>query len=131
MNCGMIQTVFTIGKSVWSDSMPVRIQISTQQVEVKIQTAWKKGLYDLSNEILADCNEYCKEDTGALIASSNTHSRPSEGILVWQTPYARRQYWEIQTSYTPGRTWKWCETAKRKWLSRWKEKAEKGLRDNL
>lgn len=131
MNCGMIQIVSTIGKSVWSDLMPVRIQISTQQVEAKVKTAWDKGLYALSSEILGDCNEYCKEDTGALIASSNTFSRPQNGILIWQTPYARRQYWEIQTSYKPGRTWKWCETAKRRWLNRWKQKAEEELRNNL
>ena len=111
--------------------MPVKIQISETAVETNVKTAWEKGLYALSTEILADCNEYCKEDTGALIASSNTHSRPKEGKLIWQTPYARRQYWAIQTSLTPGRTWKWCETAKRKWLSRWKNLAEKGLRDNL
>ena len=111
--------------------MPVKIRISEPVVEAKIVSAWQKGLYALSAEILADCNEYCKEDTGMLIASSNTHSRPQEGKLIWQTPYARRQYWAIQTSLTPGRTWKWCETAKKRWLSRWKQKAEEGLRKNL
>ena len=111
--------------------MPVKIMISSNHVEAKFKTAWDKGLAALSEEILADCNEYCKEDQGTLIASSITHSRPQEGKLVWQTPYAKRQYWEIRTSLTPGRTWKWCETAKRKWLSRWKQKAEQGLRDNL
>lgn len=111
--------------------MPVKIEINPSQVQAKVTTAWKKGLYDLSNEILADCNEYCKEDHGTLIASSNTSSRPQEGKLVWQTPYARRQYWEIRTSLRPGRTWKWCETAKRKNLSRWKQLALKGLRENL
>ena len=56
--------------------MPVRIQISSAQVQTKVDTAWKKGLYALSSEILADCNEYCKEDHGTLIASSNTNSQP-------------------------------------------------------
>ena len=111
--------------------MPVKIQISTQHVETKVMTAWDKGLYALSNEILADCNEYCKEDQHTLINSSLAHSKPSEGKLIWETPYAKRQYWAIKTSLTPGRTWKWCETAKRKWKGRWQQLAEKGLRDNL
>ena len=111
--------------------MPVIIQISGQQVEAKVKGAWDKGLYALSNEILADCNEYCKEDHGTLIASSNEMSRPQDGQLIWQTPYAKRQYWAIQTSLRPGRTWKWCHTAKSRWLSRWKTLAEKGLKDNL
>ena len=111
--------------------MPIKIQLNSQLVEAKVMDAWQKGLYALSSEILADCNESCKEDTGALIASSNTHSIPQKGRLIWQTPYARRQYWEIRTSFTPGRTWKWCETAKRKWLSRWERLAQEGMNKNL
>ena len=111
--------------------MPVTIKISSHQVEARVKGAWDKALYALSEEILADCNEYCKEDRHTLINSSLEHSRPREGILIWQTPYAKRQYWAIKTSLTPGRTWKWCETAKRKWKSRWDKLAERGLRENL
>lgn len=111
--------------------MPVKINIDPNQCAAKVKGAWEKALPALSEEILADCNEYCKEDHGTLIASSIEHSIPKEGKLIWETPYARRQYWEIRTSLKPGRTWKWCETAKRKWKSRWQKLAERGLRDNL
>ena len=111
--------------------MPVKININPNQVGATVMTAWQRGLYALSNEILADCNEYCKEDQSTLIMSSLSHSRPQEGKLIWETPYAKRQYWEIKTSLTPGRTWKWCETAKRKQGARWKRLAERGLRENL
>ena len=111
--------------------MPVQIIVSKTQVEAKVKGAWEKALGPLSEEILADCNEYCKEDTGMLIASSLIKSRPQDGKLIWETPYARRQYWAIRTSLTPGRTWKWCETAKGKHKSRWQRLAQKGLDDNL
>lgn len=111
--------------------MPVKINISGDDVEAKVKSAWEKILYALSSEILGDCNEYCKEDTGALIASSNTHSLPQEGLLIWQTPYAKRQYWEIETSLKPGRTWKWCETAKNKHKSDWDKRAENFIRSVL
>ena len=111
--------------------MPVRIDIDPKRLEAKITGAWESALPSLSEEILADCNEYCKEDTGALIKSSLLHSRPKQGKLVWETPYAKRQYWEIKTSLTPGRTWKWCETAKNKWKKRWNRLAEKLLKENL
>jgi len=111
--------------------MPVKIRIDANQVGAKVMTAWKDGLTALSEEILADCNEYCKEDQHTLIDSSLAASIPSEGKLVWETPYAKRQYWAIKTSLTPGRTWKWCETAKRKHKERWKRLAERGLRENL
>jgi hypothetical protein len=111
--------------------MPVKIRIDPEKVGAKVMNAWKDGLKDLSEEILADCNEYCKEDQHTLIDSSLAHSQPEQGRLIWETPYAKRQYWAIKTSLTPGRTWKWCETAKRKHKSRWKESAERRLKEHL
>lgn len=111
--------------------MPVKINIDSNQVALKVQGAWDKGLFALSSQILGDCNQYCKEDRHTLIDSSGDHSKLDQGKLVWQTPYAKRQYWEIKTSLTPGRTWKWCETAKRKYKKDWQRIAEKGLRENL
>lgn len=111
--------------------MSVKINISPEKIQMKVDNAWKNGLEKISTEILADCNEYCKFDQGNLIMSSWIHSRLDKGILIWSTPYAKRQYYEIKTSLTPGRTWKWCETAKRKYKERWNRLAERGLRDNL
>ena len=111
--------------------MPVKIKIDPNQVGAKVMSAWDSGLKDLSEEILADCNQYCKEDQNTLIMSSLAHSKPAQGKLIWETPYAKRQYWEIKTSLTPGRTWKWCETAKRKYKAKWAQSAERGLKGNL
>ena len=111
--------------------MAIQIRIDPNQVEARIKGAWEKGLYALSSEILADCNEYCKEDNHTLIDSSLAHSKPEIGRLVWDTLYAKRQYWAIRTSLTPGRTWKWCETAKRKHKARWQKLAERILKENL
>lgn len=111
--------------------MPVKIKIDPSRVTATVMGAWNKGLYTLSKEILADCNEYCKVDQNSLIMSSMEHSQLDKGVLVWQTPYARRQYWDIKTSLTPGRTWKWCETAKRKKLKEWQRLAQRLVKDNL
>lgn len=111
--------------------MPIRINIDAERCAAKVTGAWEKQLYALSGQILQDCNEFCKEDHRTLILSSGPASRLKEGVLVWDTKYAKRQYWDIQTSLTPGRTWKWCETAKKKYRERWRKQAEKGLRDNL
>ena len=109
----------------------MKIQISRGQVQARITGAWQKGLYALSSEILADCNEYCKEDQHTLINSSLVHSELGSGKLVWQTPYARRQYWDIRTSLTPGRTWKWCEAAKQRHLAHWEDLAQRAVDMNL
>lgn len=111
--------------------MPIRIKIDPNRCAAKVMGAWDKQLYALSGQILQDCNRYCKEDSNTLISSSYAASELGKGRLVWDTKYAKRQYFEIKTSLTPGRTWKWCETAKRKFKEIWRKQAEKGLRDNL
>lgn len=114
--------------------MPVRISISKSAVAAKIGGAWDATLPILSEEILNDCNQYCKEDTGTLIASSLAHSKPKEGKLIWQTPYARVQYWKIRTAYTdvnPNASWKWCEVAKNHHLNKWKRQAEVIFKEKL
>ena len=110
----------------------MRITISKSQVKAKVQGAWKETLPALTEEILADCNEYVKRSPNHTMRDSSLiHSRPSEGVIVWETPYARRQYWEIKTALTPGTTWRWVETAKKKHLKTWQDKAERGFVSNL
>ena len=110
----------------------MKIQINKAQVQARVMGAWKANLAALTTEILADCNEYVKRSPNHTMRDSSLiHSRPSEGLIVWETPYARRQYWEIQTALTPGTTWRWIETAKRKHLTRWNRLAQKGVNDNL
>lgn len=109
----------------------MKIQISKAQVRAKIDNAKEKMCWAISSEIMGDCNEYCKEDSSDLIRSSLIKSEPGKGVIVWDTPYAKRQYWEIKTSLTPGRTWKWCETAKRKHKDQWQRKAQRRFLENL
>lgn len=114
--------------------MPVKIIFSREKVETRIKYAFGTGMGMLANEILNDCNQYCKEDTGMLIASSYIHSQLDDGKLIWQTPYARRQYWEIRTAIpdpNPNATWKWCEAAKKARLPIWERQAQRLLEMNL
>lgn len=114
--------------------MPVKIKFDKDRCVTRITNSFHTGLGLLSSEILNDCNQYCKEDTGMLIASSIIHSRLDEGILIWQTPYARRQYWEIQTAYkdvNPKASWKWCEVAKMHHKAQWERQAQRLLEMNL
>ena len=114
--------------------MPVKIIFSREKVETRIKYAFGAGMGMLAHEILNDCNQYCKEDTGMLIASSYIHSQLDDGKLIWQTPYARRQYWEIRTAIpdpNPNATWKWCESAKKARLPIWERQAQRLLEMNL
>lgn len=107
--------------------MAVKFLINENTVKVKIDNAWRSGLEMLSSQILRDCNRYCKEDTGMLILSSYIHSDLVNGKLVWQTPYAARQYYEIRTAYpdvNSEASWRWCEVAKNNHRERWGRQAQ-------
>ena len=107
--------------------MSVKINISGDKIQAKIDNAWEAGLEMLSSQILRDCNRYCKQDQGFLIMSSYIHSRLKEGLLIWQTPYAARQYYEIRTAnkeYNSNASWRWCELAKSLHLADWGRQAQ-------
>lgn len=108
--------------------MGIHINFNRAATEQKLVKHWRDTLEPLSEQILADCNLYCKEDTGALIASSQTHSKLKEGKLIWQTPYARRQYYTIKTASTdinPGARWRWAHYARDAHLGDWRKIAQK------
>lgn len=107
--------------------MSVKINIDPDMITEKVEKAWETGLGMLSSVILKDCNLYCKEDTGMLIMSSFIHSELKKGKLVWSTPYAARQYYEIRTAYTDvnsNATWRWAEYAKTRHLDDWNRQAQ-------
>lgn len=111
--------------------MAVKININANTIRAEIDNNWGTGLEMLSSEILRDCNEFCKEDTGMLIMSSYIHSDLKRGKLVWRTPYAARQYYEIRTAYhdVNGRaSWRWCEVAKQNYKEEWIRKAQAAAR---
>lgn len=103
--------------------MGVRINFNQAAARRKLLRHWDESvLHPLSEQILTDCNLYCKEDTGALIASSKLHSRPREGTLVWSTPYAKRQFWEIRSAshdVNAQAVWRWCYAAKAAHMGDW------------
>ena len=109
----------------------MKFNINVGQVVGRVEGAWKKALPLLSNEILRDCNEFCKFRDGTLRASSQWASNLDEGKLRWDTVYARRQYWAIPTAYEPGTCWQWCEAAKGAYYQRWSDQANALVRMNL
>ena len=100
---------------------------------MRIKKAWADATPDLTHKVLEDCNKYCKEDTGALIQSSLEHSDFENGRIVWDTPYAHRQYWLItaKKDVNPNASWRWADVAKSKNLTKWTRLAQEGFNSNL
>ena len=107
--------------------MSVKINISETGIKATIDKTWETGKEMLCSIILTDCNKYCKEDTGMLIVSSLIHSDLKKGRLVWNTPYAARQYYEIQTAYKQpnhNASWRWVDVARNRYQNLWTDQAQ-------
>lgn len=48
----------------------------------------------IDSEVLRRCNPYVPRDNGALIDSGILNTDIGSGMVVWDTPYARRWYYE-------------------------------------
>lgn len=71
----------------------VKITLDIAKATARLENAAEKSVFVVTEQALADCNQYCKQDQGGLIDSSLTHSEPEKGIMRWKTPYARLQYY--------------------------------------
>ena len=110
------------------------MNFNPRTLTAKIDRAWDKGLAMLTEEILQDANQYVKVDKHTLEASAQLHSRPDLGRIIWKTPYAKRQYWEIRTAHkdvNPNASWKWFHVAKSKHMKKWERQAERLMEMNL
>lgn len=92
-----------------------------------------RALLITSEQVLKDCNYYCKQDQSGLINSSITHSQPEKGRLIWKTPYARKQYYLKSASIdvNPNASWMWCNKAKARWGKRWLEIYDRAFKEDL
>ena len=86
-----------------------------------VAAASERAVEATAQQVLMDCNFYCKEDTGALIDSSLIWSETNKGLLRWVTPYAEFQYDFPNTRHhkNPHATPQWCNTAQNNHLTEW------------
>ncbi len=75
------------------DGFTIEFHFDKAALMQRVYAASAKGIAAVANEALKDANYYAREDTGELIRSSIRASRPEEGELVWDTPYARSMYY--------------------------------------
>ena len=93
--------------------MGVKITFDKSNLSMRIKGASKKSQKVVANELLKDSNYYAKKDSGELIESSIRASKLEEGLLIWDTPYAKKQYYTGKASKdsNPNATTMWAHKA--------------------
>lgn len=101
----------------------VNVRIDLGNIEQKIKDFNKEAQFILDQQVLKDSNYYAPMDTSELIRSSLRMSMIGQGLLMWDTPYARRLYYNPQYNFSheknPNAGGLWFENAKANHLSDW------------
>lgn len=103
----------------------LRVEVNTNGIARGIKNRWGSGLYRLCAVIRQDCNRYVRIDKGTLRKSSYSASQPDKGLIIWNTPYARRVYYTgtPRTTKNAMASLQWCEKAKSQYLDKWRRMA--------
>ena len=105
----------------------------TAHKKADIDNAFKLGLFAAKEQILTDCNYYVKVDQGTLRSSAYTEENGDTLDVIWDTPYAKRQYYTGTPSkdQNPNASLMWAEEAAKAHKAQWLSQIQKGLRANL
>lgn len=111
------------------------VNYNLDAIEQQVQRAATRAQAILDEQILKDSNYYVPMDTNTLERSGITNSKIGEGVLIWNTPYARRIYYGVEFNFSkdknPHARALWFEYAKSVHLQSWKDLAKRAIEDNL
>lgn len=98
-----------------SNRMKIEVDFNSVKVGTRLANGRNRAQKWLDNEVLKDSTPYVPRLTGALERSGISGTKIGSGEVVYNTPYARRQYYgEFQHSKQAhtNATRTWFETAK-------------------
>ena len=115
--------------------MAAKVTVTTDRsrIAARIKSGIERMIPAVAEQALADCNHFAKRDQGTLIQSSETASDLKAGELVWNTPYAKRQYYTgtPSTDVNPNASLKWCEKARDTYGGDWQKIAQKQFEEGM
>ena len=98
-----------------------------------VDGAFEKALFAAREQMLTDCNYFCRQDQGTLIDSSQAKPNGLTLEISWNTPYAKRVYYTGNPSknVNPNASLQWAEKAKNTYGKEWQMILAKGMGNNL
>lgn len=113
--------------------MQFKLEFDPNSCEAKILKTVSVAQKKLDAQILKDSNYYCPMESSMLQKSGILNTVLGSGKVVWNTPYAKAQYYghpNKSHQKNPNATMKWFEVAKSKNLGNWEELVNAEYRKN-
>jgi hypothetical protein len=105
------------------------------KLDNKTKSAVKFGQRVLDTQVLKDSNFFIPMDNHFLERSGILHSKLGEGLIKWQTVYARRLYYNPQYNFSkdknPNAQGLWFEAAKALYKKKWLKMADAAIKSKL
>lgn len=102
------------------------------KLQSKRKNSYRAAQTQLDQDVLKDSNYFIPKAVGTLEGSGVRSSRIGMGEVVWDTPYARRLYYNPQYNFSkdknPNARGLWFEEAKSRKKENWLENARKNYR---
>lgn len=73
--------------------MAIKILSDKNAIKKMIAFGVQSARVALTEAIIEYGNKYVRIDQGTLKDSSYIHSKPEQGLAIWNTPYAKRMYY--------------------------------------
>lgn len=110
----------------------VEVKIDHKLIMERIEKEVSSLQGELDALVLQDSNFFCPLETGGLQKSAIIDTTLGKGLLIWNTPYARRQYYGEHFDHSKQRNKnacsKWFEAAKARYLPKWEKFVYEWLR---
>lgn len=103
----------------------VRADFDDAAAKARISAAVHRAQMKLDQQVIADSNYYVPKKTSTLEKSAQIKTVIGSGLVVWQTPYARAQYYGVSFDHSkqlnPNACAKWFEAAKARKMEQWRK----------
>lgn len=110
----------------------VKVDFDKEKAKEKLEKRKAVAQAKLDAQVLKDSNFYIPFDTGSLKQSGILHTKIGSGKVIWDTPYAKKQYYNFpnkRVDRNPNASGKWFEMAKAKKIKRWGKLVDKVMKD--
>lgn len=107
----------------------IKVKVDLSGVRKKMSAAnFKRGQFAMANQAMADMNKFVPRREGNL--RNSVHVDSSGAFVVWNSPYANRQFRGIgiHNYTTPGTGPRWDLKAKGIYLNSWVDAFKKGAK---
>ena len=112
-------------------SLRFNVRIDTNRIQGNVQQGLRRAQFALDTQIIKDSNFYAPEDSTTLQKSALTSSDVGSGKIAWNTPYARKLYYNpeynFSTDKNPNAQGLWFEAAKAVKKKAWEKLAQRAL----